>query len=88
MRETTDPDTPSGERILLDAEGNRTDDPAKAERGELAGRDEQDRSPRTRFFFDEVEIKWLPVSESAFLLWVLAGLLGAWLLIGVLFGLV
>ncbi len=27
---------------------------------------------------EEVEISWLPVSESAFLLWVLALLLAAW----------
>jgi len=35
-----------------------------------------------------VEIKWLPISESAFLLWVLGLLLGIWLLIGVIFGLI
>jgi hypothetical protein len=35
-----------------------------------------------------VEIKWLPVSESAFLLWVLVLLLAVWLVIGVALGLV
>ncbi len=88
MRETTDPDTPKGERLLLDADGNRTDDPAQAVGGSVAGPDEQGRPRRTWFLFDEVEIKWLPVSESAFLLWVLAALFGLWLLIGIVFGLV
>jgi len=41
-----------------------------------------------RFSFAQVELKWLPVSESAFLLWVLATLFGVWLLVGYLLGLV
>lgn len=41
-----------------------------------------------RFSFAQVELKWLPVSESAFLLWVLAVLFGVWLLVGYLLGLV
>jgi hypothetical protein len=41
-----------------------------------------------RFSFAQVELKWLPVSESAFLLWVLAALFGVWLLVGYLLGLV
>ena len=40
------------------------------------------RKRRTWFFLEEVEIKWLPVSESAFLLWVLLALLLVWMLIG------
>lgn len=36
----------------------------------------------------EAEIKWLPVGESAFLLWVLAMLLGVWLAVGFAFGLI
>jgi len=36
----------------------------------------------------EAEIKWLPVGESAFLLWVLAVLLGVWLAVGFAFGLI
>jgi hypothetical protein len=40
-----------------------------------------------RFSFAQVELKWLPVSESAFLLWVLAALFGVWLLVGYLLGL-
>ncbi len=75
--------------FYLDAEGNRTDDPAKAVRGEFVEYDGTGR-PRRRawFFLDEVDIKWLPVSESAFLLWVLALLLLLWLVIGVVFGLI
>jgi hypothetical protein len=42
---------------------------------------------RARFSFAQIELKWLPVSESAFLLWVLAALLGAWLVVGYLLGL-
>jgi hypothetical protein len=44
-------------------------------------------SRRGRFSFAYVELKWLPVSESAFLLWVLAALFGVWLLVGYLLGL-
>jgi hypothetical protein len=33
---------------------------------------------RVWFRIEEVEISWLPVSESAFLLWVLALLLAVW----------
>lgn len=49
-----------------------------------------DESPprRARFSFSQVELKWLPVSESAFLLWILAALFGLWLVVGYLLGLV
>jgi hypothetical protein len=40
------------------------------------------------FSFAQVELKWLPVSESAFLLWVLAALFGVWLVVGYLLGLI
>ncbi|HKG10492.1 MAG TPA: hypothetical protein VKB07_07970 [Gaiellaceae bacterium] len=43
---------------------------------------------RLWFRIEEVEITWLPVGEAAFLLWVLAVLLVAWLLVGVALGLV
>ena len=46
------------------------------------------RARRTWFFVKEVEIKWLPVSESAFLLWVLLALALIWVLIGLAFGLI
>jgi hypothetical protein len=67
--------------VYLDAEGNRTDDPAKAVGGEIVDeRAEQDRAARrTWFSVKEVELPWLPVSEAAFLLWVLAALVFVWL---------
>ena len=43
---------------------------------------------RGRFSFAYVELKWLPVGESAFLLWVFAALFGVWLLVGYLLGLI
>ena len=39
---------------------------------------------RTRFFLSEKEIPWLPVSEAAFLLWVLAALILIWAVIGLI----
>jgi hypothetical protein len=72
----------------FDAEGNRTEDPAQAVRGEVLEQDADGRRKRrTWFFLEEVEIKWLPVSETAFLLWVLFALLVIWVLIGVALGL-
>ena len=43
---------------------------------------------RLWFRVEEVEIRWLPVGEAAFLLWVLVLLIVAWLLVGVALGLV
>jgi len=43
---------------------------------------------RLWFRVEEVQIRWLPVGEAAFLLWVLVVLLVAWLLVGVALGLV
>jgi hypothetical protein len=58
-------------------------------RGEVVDYDPKaGRAKRTWFFIEEVEIKWLPVSESAFLLWVLVLLSVIWLLIGFVFGLI
>jgi hypothetical protein len=75
--------------VYFDAEGNRTEDPAEAVRGEILEHDAQGRrARRTWFFIEEMELKWLPVTESAFLLWVLVLLLGLWLLIGFAFGLI
>lgn len=39
---------------------------------------------RVWFRVEEVELKWLRMSETAFLLWVLAGLVLAWLIVAVL----
>lgn len=75
--------------VYFDAEGNRTEDPAQAVRGEVLEHDARGRrTRRTWFFIEEVELKWLPVTEPAFLLWVLVLLLGLWLLIGFAFGLI
>jgi hypothetical protein len=74
---------------LVDAEGHSTDDRRRAVRGELVEYDAKSkRTRRTWFRVEQVEIKWLPVSESAFLLWVLVLLLAVWLVIGVALGLV
>jgi hypothetical protein len=71
----------------IDAEGQRTSDPGTAIQGEILEYNGEDHPKRTWFFLKELEIKWLPMSESAFLLWVLVLLFGVWVLIGVLFGL-
>lgn len=83
-----DSEQPSVPRTAyFDAEGNRTEDPARAVRGEIHEQDaDGHRTRRTWFFLEEVEIKWLPVSESAFLLWVLLALSLIWVLIGFAFG--
>lgn len=69
---------------LTDAEGRVTEDPAAAVRGEIVDHDAHGR-PRWRasFFLSEREIPWLPVSEPAFLLWVLAVLMLIWIGVGV-----
>ena len=67
-----------------DAEGRATDDPAAAVRGELVEYDADGiERRRTRFFLTEKELPWLPVSEPAFLLWVLAALMLVWVGIGI-----
>jgi hypothetical protein len=69
--------------MYLDADGLPTDDSAKAVRGEVVDYDAHGRpTRRTRFFLDRTELPWLPVSEPAFLLWVLVGLFIVWLAIG------
>jgi hypothetical protein len=67
----------------VDAEGRPTDDPEAAVRGDIVEYDAHGRlRRRTRFFLTERELPWLPVSEPAFLLWVLAALILIWLAIG------
>ena len=65
-----------------DAAGRATEDPAQVVSGEITEYDDHGRLRRTRFFLDRSEIPWLPVSEPAFLLWVLAGLILVWAAIG------
>ena len=68
----------------VDGNGRRTDDPEQAVSGEVAEYDNHDRVlRRTRFFLDRGELPWLPVSEAAFLLWVLAVLVVVWVGIAV-----
>jgi hypothetical protein len=73
----------------IDSAGYPTDDPAAAVRGEITEFDHDGRPRRlTRFFLDEEALPWLPVSEAAFLLWVLIALIVAWLVFGLILGLV
>jgi hypothetical protein len=74
----------------VDGEGHPTEDPAAAVRGEVTEYDAHGRPRRlTRFFFlDEKALPWLPVSEAAFLLWVLVALIVTWLVVGLILGLV
>ena len=70
--------------FYVDGTGRRTDDPAQAVAGEVVEHDAHDRVlRRTRFFLDRAELPWLPVGESAFLLWVLAALVVVWVCIAV-----
>lgn len=74
--------------VYVDADGRPTDDSAKAVRGEVLEYDARGRfTRRARFFLDRSELPWLPVSEPAFLLWVLAVLVVVWLGIGLVLGL-
>jgi hypothetical protein len=58
--------------------------PADAARGEIVEDDEAGNEQRRAWFrVEEVELDWLPVRESAFLLWVLALLAAVWLAIGI-----
>lgn len=67
----------------VDADGRPTADPEAAIRGEVVEYDAHGRPRRrTRFFLAERELPWLPVSEPAFLLWVLAALMLIWIAIG------
>lgn len=84
---------PTAEReprvAYTDAEGHPTDDPAAAVAGEITEFDAHGRPRRrTRFFLDDEALPWLPVSEPAFLLWVLVALVVGWLLLGLILGLI
>jgi hypothetical protein len=64
--------------IYRDAEGRETDDPREAVQGEILDYGHARPLRRVRFFLDRKELPWLPVSEPAFLLWVLVGLFVIW----------
>jgi hypothetical protein len=66
--------------VYRDADGNRIESPAAAVSGEILEPAGQSPAKR-RFWFrvEEVELDWLPISEAAFLLWVLAFLVLIWL---------
>jgi hypothetical protein len=66
---------------LYDADGKLTTDPARAVRGEIVEHDEHGESRRTWFLIEWLEIKWLPVSEPAFLLWVLTLFIAVWVVV-------
>jgi hypothetical protein len=76
-------------KSLVDADGMPTNDPRRAVAGEFVEYDPTSkRTRRTWFRLEEVEIKWLPIGERAFLLWVLAFMFVVWLAIGVALSLV
>jgi hypothetical protein len=71
------------EVVYRNGEGSPTDDPAKAVQGEVLEYGAHlEPARRTPFFLSRSELPWLPVSEPAFLLWVLAALFMVWLAVG------
>ena len=80
-----DPTLPAPPPVVTytDAEGRTTDDPAAAVSGEAVLYDEHGiPRRRTLFVMRQRELPWLPVSEAAFLLWVLVILMLVWLAVG------
>ena len=75
--------TPARAVAYTDADGRATDDPAAAVACEIVDYDAHGTpTRRTRFFLSERELPWLPISEPAFLLWVLVILMAVWVVIG------
>ena len=73
------PRLPSRRVVFRDGDGRPTNDPAEAVSGEVVEIDVHGRrARRIRFFLQREELPWLPVSEPAFLLWVLAALVIVW----------
>jgi hypothetical protein len=70
-------------RSYVDADGAPTENPALAVRGEIVeyGADGHP-AKRSWFLTSQADLSWLPISESAFLLWVLAFLVVVWLGVG------
>ena len=69
--------------VFLDAEGNRTDDPALVRRGEIVDHDEHG-DPVRRTSLRVLETQWPRLNASAVLLVALGLLLGLWLLVAVI----
>jgi hypothetical protein len=83
-RETNESGLPRRRAVYVDADGAVVTNPAHAAGGEIIEDDGTgNEQRRTWFRIAEVELDWLPVRESAFLLWVLAVLAAVWLAIGV-----
>lgn len=75
--------------FYVDADGKPTEEASRAVRGEFVEYDATSKQARRAWFrLEQVEIKWLPVGEASFLLWVLVALLAVWLGIGVALGLI
>jgi len=71
--------------VYRDADGNPTETPADAVQGEIVEEGLGDAAARRTWFrVEEVELKRLRLTETAFLLWVLAGLVLAWLVVALL----
>ena len=68
--------------VYRDEDGNPVDNPAAAVGGEIVEHGDENR-PGRRFWFRvvEVELPGLRISETAFLLWVLALLVVVWLVV-------
>lgn len=65
--------------LYRDGEGQPTSDAAEAVSGEVVELGVHDRDARRiPFFLQREQLPWLPVSEPAFLLWVLAALVIVW----------
>jgi hypothetical protein len=70
--------------VLVDVDGQPTDDPKAAVAGEVTELTAEGRpTQRRRFFLTREELPWLPVGEAAFLLWVLVALVAVWAVVAV-----
>lgn len=70
--------------VYVDADGAVVTDAAQAVAGEIVEHLGDGTARRGAWFrIEEVELDWLPVRESTFLLWVLAFLAVVWFGIGV-----
>jgi hypothetical protein len=70
--------------VFLDAQGNRTGDPAHVQRGEVVEYDDQS-EPVTRTWLYVLEAEWPRLNGPGVLLIALALLLALWLLVAVVF---